>query len=114
MSETMLMDFDGDVDALDLVEVDIIMEEIGTKEIKERVKNMIKDAVKTVIRSKIKVEGVILKGDVAMKILEYSEDRDIDLIVIGATGIGDIGMFKLGNVAEKPIHYSKKPVLIAK
>lgn len=28
MSEAMLMDFDGEVDALDLVEVDIAMEEI--------------------------------------------------------------------------------------
>ena len=83
-------------------------------EAKKQVKEMIKDAVKTVIKSGIKVEGVILKGDPALKIMEYAEDKDIDLIILGATGIGDVGRYKLGGVAEKVTRYSKKPVLIAR
>jgi len=88
--------------------------ELDEAEIKERVKDMMKEAVKTVIRSNIKVEGVILKGDIAQKIMDYSEEKDVDLLIIGATGIGDFGRYKLGSIAEKLAHYSTKPVLIVR
>ena len=83
-------------------------------DIKERLKDMMKEAVKTVIRSDIKVEGVILKGDISRKIMDYSEEKDVDLVIIGATGIGDFGKYKLGSIAEKLAHYSTKPVLIVR
>lgn len=89
-------------------------EDINDDEAKNKVKEMMKNAIKTVVRSGVIVEGVILKGDPALKILEYTEENDIDLIVIGARGIGDAGLYKLGSVAEKLARYSTIPVLIAR
>ena len=88
--------------------------EITEEESKGKIKEMMKSAIKTVIRSGIKVECVILKGDPAFKLIEYSEENDIDLIIIGSVGIGDSGKFKLGSVAEKLVRYSKKPIFIAR
>jgi nucleotide-binding universal stress UspA family protein len=88
--------------------------EVTEDEAKNKVKEMIKNAIKTVVRSGIKVEGVILKGDVAEKIIEYSDDNNIDLIIMGAKGITNSEKYKLGSVAEKVARYSSKSVLIAR
>lgn len=89
-------------------------ENASDAEIKNQVKEMMKKTITTLIRSKVRAEGVILKGDTATKIIEYSEENNIDLIIMGALGIGDTGVFKLGSVAEKVSRYSKKPVLITR
>ena len=89
-------------------------EDLSETDVKDQIKDMMKDTIKTIIRSKVKVEGVILKGDPAHKILEYSDKTELDLIIMGATGIGSSGEYKLGSVTEKVVRHCTKPVLIAK
>ncbi|UCH88382.1 MAG: universal stress protein [Thermoplasmata archaeon] len=84
------------------------------EEVKVKMKDMMKDTVKKIIQEGVQVEGVILKGDVATKIIEYSLEHEIDLIVLGALGIGETEKYKLGSVAEKVVRYSNTPVLIAR
>lgn len=62
----------------------------------------------------IKVEPVYLKGVPAEKILEYAEESDIDLIVMGTQGLTGVQRFLIGSVAENVLRHSKVPVMIVR
>ena len=71
----------------------------------------VEDAGKT---AGIKVEPVTLEGHPAEKILEFAEQEDIDLIVMGTLGKTGLERFLLGSVAENVVRHSKIPVLVVK
>jgi nucleotide-binding universal stress UspA family protein len=60
----------------------------------------------------VKVEPVFLKGIPAEKILEYAEESNIDLIVMGTHGLTGVKRFLIGSVAENVVRHSKVPVMI--
>ncbi|SHF22765.1 universal stress protein [Alkalibacter saccharofermentans] len=62
------------------------------------------------------VETVSLKGNVASSIVDYAEENDVDLVVLGSNGLGAKGIrgALLGSVANKVIHQVTKPVLLVK
>lgn len=60
----------------------------------------------------VKVEPVFLKGIPADKILEYAEENNIDLIVMGTHGLTGIKRFLIGSVAESVVRHSKAPVMV--
>ncbi|WP_048044666.1 universal stress protein [Methanosarcina mazei] len=62
----------------------------------------------------VKVNPVYLKGIPAEKILEYAEENDIDLIVMGTQGLTGIKRFLIGSVAENVLRHSKVPVMIVR
>jgi nucleotide-binding universal stress UspA family protein len=55
---------------------------------------------------------VFLKGTPAEEILDYAEDNDIDLVVMGTHSLTGIKRFLIGSVAEKILRHSKIPVMI--
>jgi nucleotide-binding universal stress UspA family protein len=63
---------------------------------------------------RIKVEPVSLRGSPAEKILEYAEENEIDLIVMGTQGLTGIKRFLIGSVAENVLRHSKVPVMIVR
>lgn len=71
----------------------------------EEVEKMGKDAG-------VKIESVFLKGIPAEKILEYTEENNIDLIVMGTQGLTGIKRFLIGSVAENVVRHSKIPVMV--
>ncbi len=60
----------------------------------------------------VKVEPAFLKGIPADKILEYAEESNIDLIVMGTHGLTGIKKFLIGSVAEKVVRHSRVPVMV--
>lgn len=60
----------------------------------------------------IKVEPVHLKGSPAEQILEYAENNNIDLIVMGTQGLTGIKRFLIGSVAENVLRNSKASVMV--
>lgn len=58
------------------------------------------------------VQGEYTMGDPASKILEYGEQKGVDLIVIGHRGLGPGGGL-LGGVARKLVNMTTTSVLIA-
>lgn len=60
------------------------------------------------------VEVFIKSGDAAKKIVEFADENEIDLIVMGAHGKSGIERFMFGSVTEKVLRLSKKPVLATK
>ena len=62
----------------------------------------------------LEAESVILKGSPAEKILDFADEHDIDLIVVGSLGKNGIERFALGSVSEKVVRHAKVPVLIVR
>ncbi len=65
--------------------------------------------------SKVDVSGVktaVLEGPPLHMILEYAEEVDADLLVLGSHGHGVLGSLLLGSVAEGCVRKAKFPALI--
>lgn len=62
----------------------------------------------------LKTELVNSRRPVDYVILEYAEKENIDLIVIGTRGRGELSKLVLGSVASRIVNYSHCPVLVAK
>ena len=62
----------------------------------------------------LEAESVILKGSPAEKILDFADEHDIDLIVVGSLGKSGIERFALGSVSEKVVRHAKVPVLVVR
>lgn len=61
-----------------------------------------------------RLEIIRMEGNVANTIVEYANDNDFDLVIIGPYGKGKIQRFLLGSVANKVTTHVNKPVLIAR
>jgi len=59
----------------------------------------------------IEVEGTVLEGSPARRIVEHARDVDADVIVMGTHGRGGIDRLLLGSVAERVVRASTVPVL---
>lgn len=72
----------------------------------ENYKDMFKD-------SGLEVEYLVEEGHPADKIIDFIEQNDIRMVVMGSAGIGSaLRRVFLGSVANRVIHHSKVPVLI--
>ena len=57
---------------------------------------------------------VLVRGDAATEIIEYSDDEAIDLIVAGSRGLSSFQGWLMGSVSRKLVHYANCSVLIVK
>ncbi|WP_292486571.1 universal stress protein [Methanohalobium sp.] len=62
----------------------------------------------------VEVKIQLLEGDPAERIIDYAENNDIDLIVMGTHGESGISRFLMGSVAQKVVRKSSTEVLISK
>jgi nucleotide-binding universal stress UspA family protein len=53
-------------------------------------------------------------GRTAREIIDDAESNDIDVIVMGSRGRGDLAGLLLGSTAHKVIHLTHKPVLVVR
>jgi Universal stress protein UspA and related nucleotide-binding proteins len=85
------------------------------KPAEEQSRNLVKnqlDSVAAELAGKgIKVESEVIPGDPAAIILDYAETENVDLIIMPTHSRGGISRWLLGNIAEKVLTNSSKPVL---
>ncbi|XP_008241135.1 PREDICTED: universal stress protein YxiE-like [Prunus mume] len=62
----------------------------------------------------IKAETLILRGDPKDMICEATEQRHVDLLVVGSRGLGMVKRAFLGSVSSYCAHHAKCPVVIVK
>ncbi|WP_406670895.1 universal stress protein [Methanolobus sp. ZRKC4] len=62
----------------------------------------------------ITFETVTLEGNPSHEIIEFADNNNIDLIVMGTLGKRGLDHFLLGSVAENVIRNSKVPVLVVR
>ncbi len=60
------------------------------------------------------VESRVLKGHPAEKILNFAEDNNIDMIIVGSLGKSGYERVLVGSVSEKIIRHAKIPVLVVR
>jgi len=60
------------------------------------------------------IERWVIEGDPAKGIVRSAQDRDVDLVVLGARGLGTLGRLLLGSVSETVLHHAGRPVLIVR
>ena len=63
-------------------------------------------------REGLMVETVLRTGDAALEILDYADERNIDLIAMATHGRTGLKRWLLGSVAEKVLRASNIPVLM--
>ncbi|MDY6818941.1 MAG: universal stress protein [Halobacteriales archaeon] len=70
------------------------------------------DSVVTMAESAgVDVKSEVLHGTPYRTIVEYAEEADIDLIVMGTHGRSGLGRYLLGSVTEKVVRIAEVPVL---
>ena len=86
------------------------------KSIKERIEKETReylDNVADAFRKRgVNTQIVVLYGDIAETILQYTERNGVEIIVMSTHGRTGIFRFFAGSVAEKVMRYSAVPVLI--
>jgi nucleotide-binding universal stress UspA family protein len=64
--------------------------------------------------SGIEVREVLLEGHPSNEIINFAENNNVDLIVVGTLGKTGLDKFLMGSVAEKVVRGSKVPVLVVR
>jgi nucleotide-binding universal stress UspA family protein len=59
----------------------------------------------------VPVETAMVEGDPANEILDYAEENDCDVVLMGTHGRGGINRLLLGSVAERVVRRSPVPVI---
>ena len=60
------------------------------------------------------IQTVLMEGDAASKIIQYSEKGSFDTIIMGHRGSGRFKEMVLGSVTQKVLHQVKRSVLIVR
>jgi nucleotide-binding universal stress UspA family protein len=91
------------------------LEEVTTKEMEEGKQHV--DKVKQKAKEKkvsVKTDVIIGTTSVVKQIVEYAENKKVDMIVIGSRGMTGFKKLLLGSVASGVVTYSHCPVLVVK
>lgn len=72
------------------------------------------EALQTLDSQGIKALKVLKRGDAATEILDYIDNFDINLVVAGSRGLGQVQGWLLGSVSRKLVHYANCSLLIVK
>ncbi len=97
---------------------DFVAVDVGVKKMHDLLHKEGEKATRTV-KEMAKKEGVdiqseILVGRPAIEIVNFANNNDIDLIVMGTLGKSGLERFLLGSVAEKVIRTSPVPVMVVR
>ncbi|MBK7859889.1 MAG: universal stress protein [Archangiaceae bacterium] len=60
----------------------------------------------------VKIDQVVEMGPVADTIIDVANHRSVDLIVMGARGLGPGRRFLLGSVSDRVVHHAHCPVTV--
>jgi nucleotide-binding universal stress UspA family protein len=82
-----------------------------TSKIEEEGRSMLRSVV--ISTKKETFERIVKVGDPSSKIVELAEKLDIELIMMGSTGIGNSDQ-DLGHVTRKVLKMTSKPVVLFK
>ena len=86
-------------------------------EAESEAESRVDDAVKSLADAGLRVKGEVrdtLFGHAAREIVEDAKLHDVDVIVMGSRGRGDIAGLVLGSTAHKVIHLADRPVLVVR
>jgi len=83
--------------------------QVEAKDYLSKVANNLKGDLK---KGSVAIETVVVKGNPAYEILEYSKKNQIDLIIMSTHGRSGVSRWVMGSVADRVLRHSLAPVLI--
>lgn len=83
------------------------LQEAEVEEARRALEQLVADA-DVPIRSNVHV----CSGDICQALLDYADDVDAGVIVVGRQGLGAAGRFLLGSLTDKVVRRSDRPVLV--
>lgn len=105
----------GGSDSLHPIPIELIDEaENWQVQLEERGNSILQQSKALLDPSGFVVKTELLNGDAATEILNYCENKDIDLIIAGSRGLSQVRGWLLGSVSRKLVHYSHCSVLIVR
>lgn len=107
---------DAALHVIHVVDLTTVSAEYGTAGVLDALEDAGQHAVDSVLdrandASLRSVQASVISGSPARSILDYAEDREIDLVVMGTLGRTGLERYLLGSVTEKLVRHSKVPVL---
>lgn len=105
------------LDVLHVVETGTFDVDLGDagEAVRQRANELVEDAVERAREASVSsVTGHVAGGDAYREILAYAEERDVDLVVVGAQGQTEFHRYVLGGVTAKIIRTSPVPVLLVR
>lgn len=116
-------EFDAEIDFLHVIEQDVHpsfyasgIESIFQidKNLKDRVIKNMKEFIAEQIHPDLKVNFIVCEGKAHKQIVNISEEKASDLIIISSHGLSGIEHFLLGSTTEKVVRWANCPVLTVK
>ena len=95
----------------------------NTRKTLDQIKSTVKTSIESYLQkiqkdyedSGVIVKGFVLEGDITEKLLKFTQDHDIDLVIIGSKGLSGVSKIKtLGSVSRKISELAKCPVIIVR
>ena len=84
------------------------------EEIRREDQRMINEAVVAAQTRGIEVTGEILEGNIAGEIISYAKKNNVDMIIAGTKGHGELKELLMGSVARSLVSLAHVPVLLVK
>lgn len=106
---------DASLHVISVVDVTAFASEIGTPSVYEEFEQIGQDAVDDVIdRAEAagvsSIEAAVVSGRPSSAILDYADDREVDLAVLGTHGRSGLDRYLIGSVAERVVRFADIPV----
>lgn len=79
-----------------------------------KVEEKLQDHYGPKISAKIDVNYVVLTGHISSEVIDYLEEKKIDLVVLGSYGLSGMGLVLFGSVAKRVAHKASCSVMIAR
>ena len=80
----------------------------------QKAAELLRNPAQSLTANGLKIESLVRWGNPAEEILNATHEKQVDLVVIGAKGMGDPARFPLGSVAQKVVKYADCSVLLAR
>ncbi|EFW90028.1 universal stress protein [Haladaptatus paucihalophilus DX253] len=103
--------YDATVHVVSVVDSRLMREGSGRELMAQQAEQACTDVVARISNTGVATTSDVLHGHPADRILDYADDRDIDLVVLGTHGRSGIDRFVMGSVAETVLGRATTPVL---
>lgn len=128
MAVNMAREFESSLYLVNVIDVSAVsppgqIHSKNTRKTLDQIKSTVKTSIESYLQkiqkdyedSGVIVKGFVLEGEITGKLLKFTQDHNIDLVIIGSKGLSGVSKIKtLGSVSRKISELAKCPVIIVR